>query len=148
MSTTPNFELLKDAYAIIGGIPENKFALHSILCKGGPEHPCRTIACAAGWLGLHPQFKALGYETTRNGDTLYKGKSMVYYESTRRLFDISQYDAKNLFCPRGLSKYDAPYRFIRDTSDRDLWLCRVREYLREHGQLKEQLMEEGNLHVG
>jgi hypothetical protein len=63
-------ELLKEAYAIIDGIPEQAFDLEKIITDGGTSVGCGTVACAAGWLSIHPKFgKLLGADVTLNGES-------------------------------------------------------------------------------
>jgi hypothetical protein len=51
-----NLEKLKDAYAILDGIPTHKLNLNEVLGSFSGDLSCGTIACGAGWLSLHPTF--------------------------------------------------------------------------------------------
>lgn len=137
MSNTPNFELLKDAYAIIGGIPNEVIDLCDVQLHAGDSLGCGTVCCAAGWLGHHPQFQALGLETTRAGSTKLDGKFRSYDDAMAEVFNMDPEDAEKMFAPRNFL-YERNERANGGT-DKALWLTRVREYLRRHGQLKSQL---------
>lgn len=135
----PNYELLKEAYAIIGGIPDNVIDLDAVQRSEGETLDCGTVCCAAGWLAHHPKFQALGlglpYSGLVCGSLLLKGRLVSYAEAISAVFDIDGDTATSLFCSsrfrRGLL-YDV--RCDYDT-DKDLWLARVRKYLADRGQL-------------
>jgi hypothetical protein len=129
----PNYELLKDAYAIIGGIPEEKVNLERIIASKGRSLECGTVACAFGWLSMHPQFKRkLKYAGSVSGFVVNGASYANYRTAAAALFDITSDNARNIFGPRGYSDYDAK----RDhRSDRDLFLHRVRRFLKDEGQL-------------
>src|ERR1700748_3456143 len=58
-----NIERLKLAIAIIETVPEENLNLDSFvsrLASPEPRATCGTIACAAGWLGFHPEMNKLG----------------------------------------------------------------------------------------
>jgi hypothetical protein len=134
---TPNYELLKEAYAIIDGIPDEYFDLESIV-KNDTEHVgCGTIACAAGWLGLHPKFIKLGYTVTTNyGVTVARFKNAAYcglYDALSRLFNVQYSDATSLFCASYDSRFDSKVK--SSISHKEMWKNRVVAYLKEKGQL-------------
>lgn len=146
MSTTqtdvkpiPNYELLKDAYAIIGGIPEDKIHLRAIVSKVGESAECGTVCCAAGWLGLHPKFQALGLTTSLNAsdDIRIKMRGVDDYSfySTKlaALFNMEIEEIENLFSPDSQSDYDVIIK--AKPSPKQRFLKRVRMYLEEKGQL-------------
>lgn len=133
----PNYELLKQAYAIIDGIPEKAFDLELVIKKGGNkrELKCGTIACAAGWLSLHPTFmKENGLEAVRkrkNGFSYvtWKNKTDQIWDYTiamAEFFNLSFEKTNNLFCPSNESDV---------ISDKQVWKTRVEKYLRSEGQL-------------
>lgn len=133
----PNFELLKDAYAIIGGIPERAINLDMIELAKGESLGCGTVCCAAGWLGNHPQFQKLGLYNTGLGTTMRLGGSVVsYQDAMAEIFDISEYEAEDMFCSVCSLKDERSGK-----SHKQIWLQRVRDYLQQHGQLKSQLAE-------
>ena len=140
----PNFELLRVAAAIIDGIPSRVFDLDMIADQDGVSMDnaeplkakrCGTVACAMGWISMHPTFNALGLEVTAlsayNGRVLMHGLLMSYARAAERLFEISQDDADNLFISHGESDYDDR----RSTStSKELFKSRVRQFLAEHDQ--------------
>lgn len=139
---TPNYTLLGDAYAIIGGIPDEKFNLNTItMRKPKATLGCGTIGCAMGWLGLHPDFKRKLNMTGPSGEHRWKvnGKEVRYYaEAAAELFSITVKEATNLFGYAGGSNYDNAIRRERkkrgfSTTHKDLWLGRVRMFLDEKG---------------
>lgn len=132
----PNFKLLKDAYAIIGGIPQKAINLDEIQAKEGESLGCGTICCAAGWLGHHPKFRALGLgvEKGSGAPLLLDGKATYFADALAEVFDISDSDAEDLFCS-SYNLADANSGFTH----KQIWLKRVRDYLKSHGQLKGQL---------
>jgi hypothetical protein len=127
---TPNFELLKDAYEIVDGIPAENFDLNAWRTKDCGAS-CGTIACAAGWLSLHPKFQALGLGYENRGVEGYQVTfgTDYHFPALASLFNISYSQAQGLF---GLAE-EPGY------AHKDLFLSRVRRFLERHGQLKEQI---------
>jgi hypothetical protein len=130
--TTPNFELLKDAYEIVDGIPAENFYLNQWRMRD-EGLSCGTIACAAGWLTLHPKFQALGleYGKTANDSTQIKYRGVIHMSALAQFFGISVSDAEGIF---GVVSSFQPVR-----SHKALFLRRLYNFLREHGQLKGQI---------
>jgi hypothetical protein len=93
MSTRPNFERLRDAFAILDGLPEEAIKLWTWREKGRkPE--CGTIACAAGWLAMHPAMNALGLTTLNQYDGTPKlAESYSGMTAMRVFFDLSMDEA-------------------------------------------------------
>lgn len=127
----PNFELLKDAYEIIDGIPNRNINLNCWVRGDEKRADCGTSACAAGWLALHPKFQALGLKM---GSSRLFGSAPTFrgkqdYEALGLLFGIGRYEAASMFGPLYGSGGD--YKAV--------FLQRVSTYLQQHGQLKGQL---------
>lgn len=143
--TKPNFELLKDAYQIIGGIPDAAFNLNNIVRRTGESLECGTVACAFGWLGMHPDFKNLmnpEEDTTKHSyygiHWNIDGNSQRFYvDAAKALFRLNNTkEAKNLFGSTGFSEYDKELRDAgKRPSHKELFLGRVKMFLKEHGQL-------------
>jgi hypothetical protein len=147
-----NFELLKDAYAIIDGIPEKQFNLNRWVEENDNTgsvcdlaHGCGTVACAGGWLSLHPKFNELGLKYTwKRGKgrgfnerrITYKGNDMEDnpFDVLGKTFDIGYWGAQNLFSAAGGSKYDADiYRMKgRNTNHKTLFKYRVKHFLKQY----------------
>ncbi len=145
---TPNFELIKDAYQILGGIPARQFNLLTLIEKRTGKRECGTIACGMGWLSIHPRFKKLlGAEIKQDSydlqytDICYEGiYSNSYTDAAQKTFGITTTDVMNLFSPRGGSSYDSR-GLLSTADDKTILLNRIISFLRSHGQLKEQLAE-------
>lgn len=133
-----NFELLKDAAAIIDGIPVKAFNLEQICKSKGETLSCGTVACAAGWLSLHPTFakkikplvKTDAFGNTEIVWNLRDGYSTCFYgDAMSELFNIPHDDAKTLF---GQSEI---YNDGSGQSHKKEFRKRIVAYLRHHGQL-------------
>ncbi|GAC1605787.1 MAG: hypothetical protein NVS3B3_04320 [Aquirhabdus sp.] len=132
-TNTPNFELLKDAYAIIDGIPEKQFDLETFVKKGSNKPTCCTIACALGYLAMHPQFNALGLTISEDAVLMLNGRLSFFYEDVASMiFNISSNDARNLFIFAGGSALEP--KDIHNVSDKQNWKLRVKAFLQSHGQ--------------
>ncbi|MFK3741055.1 hypothetical protein [Massilia sp. TN1-12] len=132
----PNYKLLGDAYAIIGGIPEKRFNLNFI-ARGTQDGgiACGTIGCAMGWLGLHPDFKPL-LNMGNDGAPKWtvNGRRFSWYaDAAAALFNIRESDAENLFSFRGGSKYDHAINRAGRVNDKERCLKRIRMFLDEKG---------------
>ncbi|MDY7537559.1 hypothetical protein RGU72_04740 [Undibacterium sp. 5I1] len=128
----PNFELLKDAYAIISGIPESQIDLGSITKNDCTEASCNTIACAAGYLAMHPQFNALGLSIGVHGGLAYQNQNYGDFTTPlSQVFNLTERQAMNLFSYVGGSGYDAE---IGASSDKTRWQKRVEAFLNYYDQ--------------
>lgn len=137
----PDFDLLRFAYAVIGGIPDEKVRLHNIVSHRGPSLACGTVACAAGWLAMHPEFQARGLTLIvgtgphstrlayRGTDTRFQSS---YNLALAPLFNISQGAASVLFAARDCKR-------TRVRTDKQLFLLRLYEFLYGRGQTMAQL---------
>lgn len=128
----PNFELLKDGYAIVGGIPDDKIDLAFVLDERGPTLDCGTICCAAGWLALHPRFQKLGVGLNKLGEMTINGHWSTYAHVMSSIFNIPYRTAEELFGRRTVSESRNANRTL---TDKQVWLARVRKYLKQHDQL-------------
>lgn len=115
----PNIELLKDAYAIIDGIPDDRFHLDywqdatGEVAYTAQAIGCGTIACAGGWLALHPTFQQVGIRPNGLGAPVLDGeKSGV--ETLAKVFEISYEDGVSLFAAPNMQVNLCPY-------DSDFW---------------------------
>lgn len=140
METGPDFELLKDAYAIIDGIPETAIELDSLQAARGESLDKGTICSPAGWLAQHPQFAALGLSLSEDGGQLLldgEPETGSTAETMAKVFALPQPDADRLFGTR------SSYTLGDDSglSDKRLWLRELREYLKEHEQIDEDFEE-------
>jgi hypothetical protein len=152
---SPNIGLLKDAYAIIDGIPDGVFDLHQIARQNAQLHHknlnlyCGTIACAAGWLALHPTFAA----SVRTVKTNYRGRirEIVWHDrqgnefisygnhdwaqGMAELFSLALRDTYTLFGARlnVTARYDEAILAENERiTDKQLWQARVRKFIANH----------------
>ncbi|HEX2530848.1 MAG TPA: hypothetical protein VHK70_05200 [Burkholderiaceae bacterium] len=141
MKTGPDYELLKDAYAIIDGIPETAIALDKLQTTRGESLEHGTICSPAGWLAQHPKFMKLGLSLSEDGGhLLLRGESDVDATPTQimgRIFSLEPADADLLFGARSM------YTLGDDSglSDKRLWLHEVREFLKAHEQIPAEFEE-------
>ena len=132
---TPRYDLLKELYAIIDGIPAKQFDLRSIIQGDGIKPHCKTIACAAGWAAMHPLFRAEGLGLTKQGGLTYQGEHNFFPYPVEQVFGLTTNECYAIFGQNDacVSVYD--YESTKDFSDKKLFLHRVREFLKEHRQL-------------
>ena len=132
-----NYELLRKAIEVIERIPDSKIDLEAFYkFPGDPrENLCGTIACAAGWLALDPEFSALSglmlvSMTALHGRTSRRFKvgdestthSELWADPLSRVFGTDYATAASLF---GQSDYaDIP------GTDKDIWLARAHKLLK------------------
>jgi len=67
--------------------------------------PCGTSACAAGYAGLLPEFRKLGFKTSTEGWISYKDDSSVD-DSLCEFFRINQTTVESIFYPEAYA--DSP----------------------------------------
>lgn len=129
-------ELFKDAIAIIDGIPESRIQLNSFQSSGRIAHEsseirCGTLACAAGWLALHPGMRALGLHTVFLGFPAYRTYEPGY-ESLAGFFEITEREANLVFGPRLQPKMSRrEIEAMIHLSDKELWLGRAHKLLKK-----------------
>jgi hypothetical protein len=143
MENGPDFELLKDAYAIVDGIPETAIDLDKLCSARGASLVHGTVCSVAGWLAQHPTFTALGLALSEDGERLSFNDEAQHgtpAEVLAQVFRLPLPQAEHLFGSR------ATYTLGDDSglSDKRLWLREVREFLKEHGQLDEEFEESLN----
>lgn len=136
MDTAPNFDLIKDAYAIIDGIPETAIDLDRLVSRRGETLEHGTVCSPAGWLAQHPRFTELGLSLADDDSNLVPVDESPAF-ILARVFGLEPGDAKHLFGDRNT------YTLGDDSglSDKRLWLREVREFLKQHGQLDAEFEE-------
>lgn len=128
-----NKHLLQRAVEIIRGIPAKRFDLDLIANSNNP-HNCGTVGCAIGWLGMNPEFQALGLRTglmepgARSCGVLWHGEYTSFARAASELFGISLGAAWELFKPicKPTSRVDPDYGY----SDKEAFLRRAAEVLK------------------
>jgi hypothetical protein len=133
--TTPNYQLLREAYYFIKSIPDDAFKLDHWIGEGTPE--CKTLACAGGWLPSCPTFRELGLRNSHYYGAPSipheDGKLLLGYPALAELFGIPYRDVNALFGARDV-EYAYDPEEVEELSDKELWLARMRNYLREKEQ--------------
>lgn len=128
-----SYPLLRDAYAIIDGIPEDRFNLDLWRTKGKSPRECGTIACAAGWLAMHPEMRKKGLLNGEGGKPIFLDDLAIErteFHALAKFFCMTYEQAAGLFCARWCgSPYDP--QSLRGYSDKELWKYRVRKFLKE-----------------
>lgn len=125
-----SYARLRDAYAIIDGIPEERIDLSSWLANGDSAHDCNTLACAAGWLAMHPAMNKKGLKRAPKGmPRIWTKVGFVYgYHALAEFFGVTSEDAFEIFRPRRhRSNLDPENR--ENFSDKELWKFRVQTFL-------------------
>lgn len=124
---TPDYELLKDAYAIIDGIPDTAIAFGQPCTARGPKLEDGTICSPEGWLSQHPAFNALGLTMSPDGSGLqFNGETMPAVAAMGQVFRLSEEEAARLFGERSIFLSEES---TSDISDKQLWLTRVRHHI-------------------
>lgn len=152
-----NAELLKDAIAIIDGIPSDRVSLarwqqkfvngrlveHYV--RNASAITCNTIACAGGWLSLHPKFRERGlFVSTDRGEygepVLIRDRQPTYanFYAFAILFDISYAEALALFRARRELE-DRKYEHM---DDRQLWLHRAMVLLTDREGFRQEFVND------
>jgi hypothetical protein len=132
MTKKSKYRLLREAYAIIAGIPDEAISLDWNRAKEGPSLTEGTVFHPARWLALHPSFKDKGLSLSDNGkQLLFKGQtstSGTYSEPLAHVFGLPVSDIVGLFAERGTRMGESNPA----DSDKDIWQNRVRNYLATH----------------
>jgi len=134
----PNRGRLKDAYALIDGIPDAQVTLERWCDEDGDiETTVNTLACVQVWLIRHPDFQVPGFQlaqsnqdaatyVARDKDLAENFESCAADEYLRQLLGFDWRELNDLFGPRGTSQFDID----ESISDKQAWQRRVREFLR------------------
>ena len=127
---TESYPRLRQAYAIIDGIPDERFNLSQIANSDDPNH-CGTIACAAGWLAMHPGFETLKLTPVCSNFFYAEGEGGGnWWGEMANIFGISETCADLLFQCRRHHEYEP--KGAKGMTDKQLWQARVHEFLDSH----------------
>ncbi|KVQ35726.1 hypothetical protein WK03_35245 [Burkholderia cepacia] len=141
----PNFELLRDAFAIIDGIPDSSLNLATWRQKGR-KHECGTLACAAGWLAMHPDMNELGLSTGIPYDGMPLFEASSGFSALREFFGLD-FHSQNIFEGAGYGYKDGELGDLRkDMTDKQLWKRRVLRLFQEYNEPFDPMVGEG-LHL-
>lgn len=134
--TVKGFDLLRDCAAIVGGIPEDKFNLGTY----GEATPCGTIACAAGWLCMHPVFPvsddaAARWENLPLSDRMVRRGSAFRRWISGHFTGMAHYDVDDLFSgnTEAGTRYDREAQ-AKGLTHRALFRYRVARFLADRAQ--------------
>jgi hypothetical protein len=134
-NTTTKYPLLREAYAIIDGVPDRVLDLAHWSATGQPvdPHRCGTLGCAAGLLAVHPAMNEAGLFADGDGTPIFKDRwAFRALVGAFRTDDF--FDTLDLFGQRGESSLDTPEALAKHKTDKALWLYRVRAFLRSKGE--------------
>ncbi len=142
MQSETKYTLLRDAIAIVRGIPSRRFNLNVVRRnnrKGERHrdaHHCGTVGCVMGWLSLHPQFNALGLTAGyHQADLVLDGTKQTFDAAAAALFGITHREARDLFGPVGDSFYDLSNDdHAAPKGHRAVLRNRVRKFLESKGE--------------
>lgn len=87
-------------------------------------HKCGAVACACGYAGLDPQFRAEGFKTLPNGLILYsteEGRDYKGWTAVEAFFDLWDDTAQYLFCSDAY--------MAKETKDVKTVIARLREFI-------------------
>jgi hypothetical protein len=124
-----NKKRLIKAYHILKTIPPGNLDLRTWKASGYSTEPtCNTIACAAGWLAMHPDFNEKGLTSAVSGTPYYKFPSgashSTGYGAMSKFFAISLKDSVRLF---------QPSRSRENHNDKRTVLRRFQQFFAEQG---------------
>lgn len=128
--TPDSKELLRDAYAIVDGIPEEVIRFGLPCSVQGQSLGEGTVCSPEGWLAQHPDFIARGLSLSPNRTAiLFRGEGDANRPAAAmaQVFEIPVDEASRLFGPRSNFTMDE----ANPRSDKELWLQRMREILPE-----------------
>ena len=133
-----NVTRLKQAIAIIEAVPDEQLNLKTWqrsyngvdYISANAQATCGTIACAAGWLALHPEMHAQRLSAGNGGLPVYQNEDGLYstqFRALARFFDLSVYEANRLFEPRTGFECSDPSQSLY--TDKEIWLKRANRFL-------------------
>lgn len=127
MTTSADYELLKDAYAIVDGIPEAAIAIGLPCSKIGPTLSEGTVCSPEGWLALHPSFIELGLSISADGRSLeFNGEQESVASAMAKVFRMPEEEAAQLFGGRTADIGDESNSSM---SDKQFWQMRIRHHI-------------------
>lgn len=127
MTTRPDYELLKEAYAIIDGVPEEVVASGAPCSKIGATLLDGTVCSPEGWLALHPTFNALGLSVSADGTSLrFNGEDLPIATAMAKVFHMSEDEAAQLFEDPAAASGGEPGSAV---SHKQLWQTRIRHHI-------------------
>lgn len=137
----PNFDRLRDAFAILDGIPKKAWRLEAWRSRGSAP-VCGTIACAAGWLAMNPTMNEQGLTGGVGAYPLCGG--MSGYGALRKFFNLDT-TTGDVFCPRGYGYKDRELTKtqLQALSDKQLWQRRTLRLFQDFNEPFNQALASG-----
>lgn len=142
-----NFERMQQAVAIIRDIPDDQLSLlywqheppgeNETFARNIGQTNCGTIACAAGWLALHPAMQEQGLYADGDGEPMFQSpiidrnwpKKYGFF-ALSIFFDITKDEASELFGQR--SDADGNDDEEPELSDKQVWLMRAEKLIAKY----------------
>ena len=119
----PNLNLIKEAYAIVAGIPPEAISLGQWTTQEGPSLAEGTVCCPGTWLTKYPGFRERGLFDDGRGRPAYG--EYRGYAALGAFFKIDTDMAKNLF-----RISDTPA--WKKLSDKQIFLARMDAFLNRY----------------
>jgi hypothetical protein len=133
-----NFERMNQAIAIIKDIPDDQLSLlywqhepeaeNETFARDMAQTNCGTLACAAGWLSLHPAMQEQGLFADRDGEPIHLlGTKRRYgFNALAQFFDLLISEAEGLFGQRQEGEGG------EEMTDKQVWLLRAENLIAQH----------------
>jgi hypothetical protein len=134
-TTRPNFELLRDAFAIIDGIPKKAFDLDSWVSKDAGKS-CGTIACAGGWLAMHPTMNKAGLLPDWGGTPMTANHERYGFGALQQVFSLYGSREVDMFEAHGFGykDHELTEEQLERFPDKKLWKRRVLRLFQEYNE--------------
>lgn len=115
-----NIDRLKHLITVLAAVPDKQFDIDN-----WKEHnSCGTVACALGWAGSDPQFKAEGLQLARPIFTPHF-QGFTGYAAGAEFFGITREQSEYLFNP---DEYESTYSEVEKVTPADV-IARIEELL-------------------
>lgn len=131
-----NVPRFKRAIEIIEALPDSQLNLKTWQKSyerekyiiSSEQATCGTIACAAGWLALHPEMQAQGLSAGYCGQPIYRDGDAraIQFNALQLFFDIRDVDADWLFESRTVYEHSGDRAQL---TDKQIWLQRAKNFL-------------------
>ena len=125
-----DFPFLRRMAAVFDGVPAKHIDLNDFLQYGCDPDPdsCGTVACAFGWMAMHPNMKAKGIELRHNGYFRINDELATAIDAGERAFGL---------------EYNDFWRLFNTSIGKAIFRRRIIKFLREHGETSAQCRARG-----
>lgn len=134
MQKKATYEFLRDAYAILDGVPSAAIAFGPACSQKGESLDKGTVCSPEGWLAQHPVFVALGLALSDDGKSVTCGKE-TGASALAEVFEVTLKEAAELFGEKLSTEAEA------GISDKLIWQHRVRKFLTEKSTAEREVQE-------